>query len=496
MWKRIVIAGGGTAGWMAAATLSKLFGRSGYSVCLVESPNIGTIGVGEATIPPLSEFNSSLGIEEAEFVRKTKGTFKLGIEFIDWKEKNSSYFHAFGGFGPVSQGLPFYKYWLRWQKDNPSSDIGDFSIAAACAMDDRFLIPDSGMNAIISNLKHAYHIDAGLYAQFLKELSVGRGVEHIQGEISDVCLNGTSGFVEALQLKEGTRVEGDFFIDCTGFRSLLLGEALKVPYTSWDKWLVCDRAWAAPSPSVDGELKPYTKSKAHEAGWQWRIPLQHRVGNGLVYSSNYLSDEKAKELLVSGIEGNPLSEPRLIKFMPGVREKMWDKNCLAIGLSSGFIEPLESTSIHLIQLALIKLLQLLPSSETNCVNSKNFNREMLDEITHIRDFIIAHYYVTNREDTPFWKYCKNMPIPDSLSDKLELFRVAGNLRNTSNDLFGESSWVSVLVGQGLVPESYLPVVDNPSTEELDKYMQQIRSQIDFSVSKVPKHKDYIKGFVG
>ncbi|MDO3382936.1 tryptophan halogenase family protein [Gilvimarinus algae] len=490
-WKRIVIAGGGTAGWMVAAALARVFGKSGYEITLVESPDIGPVGVGEATIPPLIAFNRMLGLNEQEFIRQTKATFKLGIEFVDWRSAGERYFHGFGGFGTAAQGVPFYHYWLKWKKENPNSDLSDFSVTASSARSQKFIHPDSRGAAAIANMRYAYHIDAGLYASYLKHFAIALGVKHVQDEILDVCLRPDNGFIEALQLKSSNALQGDFFVDCTGFKSLLLGKALGIPYTTWGEWLLCDSALAVASNHASEAISPYTTAIAHSAGWQWRIPLQHRLGNGLVYSSSHLDHDAAQTLLLSRIEGEPLSGMKNIRFTPGVRKKAWEKNCLAVGLSSGFVEPLESTSIHLIQSAISRLVQLFPDADTNEVLARQFNRDFSSDMEEVRDFIILHYCLTERVGDPFWERCRTMSLPDSLQEKLELFRCSGRLIYEQKNVFTDINWVSVLIGQGVLPASHSPLVDGIPLRNLQTFMEKTRSEIAAAVDTMPSHQSFL-----
>lgn len=494
-WKKIVIAGGGTAGWMVAAALAKVLGKAGYEIALVESPNIATVGVGEATIPPMISFNRMLGLNEAEFLRETKATFKLGIDFVGWESSDKRYFHGFSGFGSSSQGVAFYHYWLKWLRNNPGSDLSDFSIATSSALSGRFMHPNPQTHPILGNLSYAYHLDAGLYARYLKEFSLKLDVKHIQDDIVDVCVKPDDGYIDLLKLKSGAEVKGDFFVDCTGFRSILLGKALGVPYVHWDKWLLCDSAIAMPSELRAKDATPYTTSTAHESGWQWKVPLQHRVGNGVVYSSKLLDHEKAEKEFLARVEGAPLADFNRIKFSPGAREKVWEKNCLAVGLSSGFIEPLESTSIHLIQAAISRFFQLIPDAETNEALAKQFNKDAMSEIEEIRDFIILHYCLNKRFGEPFWDYCREMPLPDSLSEKLEVYKVAGRLMYDQKNVFTDNSWISVLAGQGLLPNHYNPMVDGVTVKDLDKYMQKTRFDINSLVDRMPSHTSYLAGLL-
>lgn len=484
--RRIVIAGGGTAGWMTAAALSKLIGKN-LDVRLIESDAIGTVGVGEATIPTLHVFHQLLGLKESEVMAATNATFKLGINFENWRDRGEDYLHSFGHLGKDCWAAGFQHFWRRGLDLGVEYGVGDYCFEHLAAREERF--------AVLTNRdrNHAYHLDATLYAKFLRKFSENHGVTRIEGKIEEVQLDSHSGDIRALRLQGGECVEGDLFVDCTGFRGLLIEEALHTGYLDWSHWLPCDRAIAVQTTS-EGAPLPYTRSIAHESGWQWRIPLQNRVGNGLVYCSRYLDDESAKKLLLENVTGETLTEPRLIKFRTGTRRKHWNKNCVAIGLSSGFIEPLESTSIHMIQRSIIRLLQLFPSNGCNEADTEEFNRQTAAEIETIRDFIVLHYHVTNRDDSKFWRYCRNMPIPASLQHKLDIFRKQGHVFKQAGELFGESSWVQVMVGQGMTPDGYHPIVDLMSDEELKAFLSTIRDQVRHQVAKLPKHADFVQHY--
>lgn len=492
MWKKIVIAGGGTAGWMSAALMAKTLGRAGFDITLIESPTIASVGVGEATIPSFVHFNRLLGIDENDFLKKVKATFKLGIQFVDWDKPGTEYIHGFSGLGDQAQGLPFYHYWLRWQKDKPQSNIEDYFLASRCARKLKFMHPDPSVNPLLGGLGYAYHIDAGLYADYLKEYSTNRGIKHIQANITDIHLNKITGHIESLVLDDARRIEGDFFIDCTGFRSLLLGGALKVPFISWQKWLKCNRAQVVPTELTAENCVPYTRATAQKAGWQWRIPLQHRVGNGLVYASDYMDDAQAQSLLMSQLDSKAIAEPRMLSFTAGMRERFWEKNCVAVGLSSGFLEPLESTSIHLIQSTISRLSLLFPNADTNDVMAAQFNREACSEMEKIRDFVILHYHLNNRSNEPFWLDCANMELPDSLHNKIALFRKSAYVHHEQNDVFTEGSWLSVLIGQGVLPEHSMYMINTMGDQELDTYMKSVRDKISELSNKMPLHLDYIQ----
>jgi tryptophan halogenase len=484
--RRIVIAGGGTAGWMVAAALSKTLGKV-LDIKLVESDEIGTVGVGEATIPTLVTFHRLLEINEQEFMAATQGTFKLGIGFENWRDLRENYIHSFGITGKDHWTAGFQHFWLKGRMRKLASDYGDYCLELRASLENRFAhLPRGGMN-------YAFHIDAGLYAKFLRKFAEGFGVKRIEGKIVDVKLDETSGDVASIKLDSGDLLEGDLFIDCTGFRGLLIGQALHVGYEDWSHYLFCDSAVALQTESV-GPAIPYTRSIAREAGWQWRIPLQHRVGNGMVYCSRYLPDEQAKQTLLANIEGKVLTEPRLIKFRPGQRRQTWRRNCVAIGLASGFIEPLESTSIHLIQRGIIRLLQMFPRDGIRQSDIDEYNDQTNNEIEHIRDFIVLHYHLTHRQDTPFWRSCRAMDIPASLRHRLDLFRETGRVFRVPNELFAENSWIQVMLGQGIVPQQHHPVADLMGDEELAHFLNGIRNSVEKTVAQLPAHQAYVEQY--
>ncbi len=484
--RKVVVAGGGTAGWMAAASLSKLLGKT-LEVSLIESDDIPTVGVGEATIPTLIQLHELLGINEQEFVSKVNGTFKLGISFESWRDVKEDYIHSFGFTGKDCWAAGFQHFWLKGQQMNLAKDFGQYCGELVAAQQNKFAItPKQGLN-------YAYHIDAGLYAKFLRELAEEHGAQRIEGKIVGVNLENESGFISSLALESGAVIEGDLFIDCSGFRGLLIEQALHTGYDDWSHYLPMDSAIAVQTETVS-EPVPYTRSIAHEAGWQWRIPLQSRVGNGLVFCSRYLSDDDGKKLLLNNIEGEPINEPRVIKFQTGTRRKHWNKNCIAMGLSSGFIEPLESTSIHLIQRSITRLMQMFPYDGIRQPDVKEFNAQMSSEIEHIRDFIILHYHVTNRADTPFWRFCQSMEIPESLQHRIDLFKQTGRVFKVPTELFGENSWTQVMLGQGLVPEQYHPIVNMMSDDELNSFLRGIDQYVNTLVAQLPSHQDFINHY--
>ncbi|MCV2370616.1 tryptophan halogenase family protein [Roseateles oligotrophus] len=485
--RRLVIAGGGTAGWMVAALISKVLGKQ-LDIRLVESDEIGIVGVGEATIPTLLSYHELMGIQEAEFMAATQATFKLGIHFEGWRNLGEDYFHGFGTTGKDHWTAGFQHFWLKGRERGLAEPYTNYSLEWSAAKAGRFAhLPKNGLN-------YAYHLDATRYGQYLRGLAEASGVQRIEGKIGEVEL-AASGDIAALKLGDGTRIEGDLFIDCTGFRSLLLGQALGVGYEDWSHWLPCDSAVAVQTASV-GEPLPYTRSIAHPFGWQWRIPLQGRVGNGLVYDSRRLSDDAARSTLLAHIEGETLTTPRTLKFTPGQRHKTWHRNCVAIGLSSGFLEPLESTSIHLIQRSAIRLMQMFPAGGVRECDIEEFNRQSQNEIEHIRDFIILHYHVTNRRDAPLWQHCGSMDVPASLARRIELFRETGRVFHAANELFGENSWIQVMLGQGILPGAHHPTADLMGDVELGNFLGDIRAQVVRTVAQLPTHRAYVGSYCG
>jgi tryptophan halogenase len=484
--KKVVIAGGGTAGWMAAAAISKILGKV-LDITLLESDEIGTVGVGEATIPPLVTFNRLLDIKEQDFMAATQGTFKLGIAFEGWRDVNENYFHSFGDTGKDHWTAGFQHFWLKDRGRGSTRDYGEYCLELKAAEQNKFAhLPKGGLN-------YAYHIDATLYAKFLRKFSEGFGVKRVEGKITSVDQRSEDGFIESVTLESGKVIEGDLFIDCTGFRGLLIEQTLKTGYRDWSHWLPCDSAIAIQTESMI-EAIPYTRSIARESGWQWRIPLQHRVGNGMVYCSKYIGDEEAKQVLLKNIAGGRLTDPLSIKFKTGRRLKNWNKNVIALGLASGFLEPLESTSIHLIQRGVLRLMQLFPIDGIKPPDIEEYNKQSLLEIHNIRDFIILHYKVTNRQDTPFWRHCRSMEIPDSLAHRIDLFRESGRVFKIPNELFGENSWIQVMMGQGLIPEQYHQTVDVMGDEELTRFMENIRTHVERTAAKLPNHQTYVEQY--
>nr|WP_246347143.1 tryptophan halogenase family protein [Sphingomonas jinjuensis] len=468
----IVVTGGGTAGWMTAAALSRFLQR-GYRIRLVESDAIGTVGVGEATIPQIVNFNTALGIDEDAFLKATQGTFKLGIEFVDWLRPGHRYMHAFGDVGRAIEGNPFIPYWLRAQELGVAKPLSAYSLNEMAARAERMHRGGPVTSPMVPAIPYAFHFDAGLYAAFLRRIAEEQGVERIEGRIVSVERDGTSGDVAALLLEGDRRVEGDLFVDCTGFRALLIGETLGVGFEDWGHWLPCDRALAVPS-DIDDSLTPYTRSTAKAAGWQWRIPLQHRIGNGLVYSSAHLSDDEAAATLLAGLDTEALADPRPIRFRTGRRREGWRGNVVAIGLASGFLEPLESTSIHMIQSAIQRLLKLIPRARATDAIRAEYNRQTDFEIERIRDVIILHYHA-NQRDEPLWQAVRAMTLPDSLRHKLDLWRASGAITREHEELFTEVGWFQVLVGQGVISASYHPIADQINAADLGEFMELVEA---------------------
>jgi tryptophan halogenase len=487
---RIAIVGGGSAGWMAAAAIINAT-KGKASIVLVESEQIGVVGVGEATIPPIKLFNQMLGIDENEFVRETQGSFKLGIEFVDWSQKGHRYFHPFGSHGRDFDSVPLYQYWLRERQRGDDTSLDAYSMAWVIARENRFSPPARDPRLVQSTFDYAYHFDTILYGRFLRRYAEARGVVREEGRVVETCLS-DEGNVSAVRLQDGRAIEADFFIDCTGFAGLLIEQALGTGYEDWTHWLPCDRAMAVPSVS-SGAFTPYTRSTAREAGWQWRIPLQHRTGNGYVYASQFISDEAASDALLSGLDGEPIADPRPLRFTTGRRRKFWNRNVVALGLASGFLEPLESTSLHLIQTGINRLLALFPGKGDNRLQAAEFNRLTGEEYERIRDFLILHYHATIRDDAPLWRYTANMDIPDSLAWRMEHYRATGRLVSPGTELFLNPSWMAVYAGQEVEPEGLDPlVVDSPVAGA--ERLAGLRRVMAEAVSPVPDHRAYIERF--
>lgn len=488
--KSIVIVGGGSAGWMTAAALADTVGRS-CSITLVESEAIGTVGVGEATIPPIRNFNQRIGIDEATFVKETAGSYKLGIQFVDWSRIGHSYFHPFGQYGAEFDKVPFYHHWMHEFLDGKiSGPIDDFSMCWAMAKAGKFAHPQPDRRKIQSTFDYAYHFDAGLYAGFLRRLSEARGVTRLEGRVVAVSQRAEDGFIESVTLENGAVVSGELFIDCSGFRGLLIEDTLNAGYENWQHWLPCDRAIAVPCEK-QAEITPYTRSTAKSSGWQWRIPLQHRTGNGYVHCSEFISEEDATETLMGSLDGAPLAEPRTLRFVTGRRRKFWDRNCVAIGLSAGFMEPLESTSLHLIQYGILRLIALLPDSGMSPLLAQEYNRQTTAEYERIRDFLILHYKATTRNDAELWRYCSAMEIPDSLQYKIDHFRSHGMLVSDERELFANPSWIAVYLGQDIVPQRAPAIASMREGVPVAERMQMIARAMDEAVAEMPTHADFL-----
>ena len=480
---RVVIAGGGTAGWMTAAAIARTMGKT-VDLTLVESEAIGTVGVGESTIPPLQTFNRLLNINEAEFMRETEATFKLGILFDNWKEEGSRYFHSFGLTGKDHWSAGFQHFWLYGREKGHTESYDDYCLELVAALEGKFAhLPDDRMN-------YAYQLDATRFAKFLRKMAEGDGAKRVEGKIASVELDATSGNIAALQLESGTRIEGDLFVDCTGFRAILMEQALHVGYDDWTHYLPCDSAIALQTENVPPPL-PYTRAMAHDAGWQWRIPLQHRTGNGIVYCSRYLSKDAALERLLGNVEGKVTTEPNHLRFVTGTRRRQWYRNCVAIGLSAGFMEPLEATSIHLIQRAILRLIRMMPHEGVSERDVAEFNDQQNQDMLQIRDFLVLHYVVTERRDSPFWRHCAAMPIPDTLAQKIELFRETGRVFRRNEELFAENSWVQVMMGQGILPQSFHPITGKMSDDELKRFLGGIRDTVSRTAASLPAHAQYV-----
>jgi tryptophan halogenase len=491
--RRIVIVGGGTAGWMTAAPLAQRLARHPTQPCevtLVESPEIGTIGVGEATLPTIRVYNKALGLDGADFVAKTQASFKLGIEFKDWGHVGNRFFHQFGDFGPALAGISAHHHWLRLaQAFDKMPDIENWSLASVMARHNKFVPPNEETPGMTDAYSYGFHFDASLYAGYLRDYAVAHGARRIEGMIVEVEQHPETGFVTAVKLRDGRRVEGDLFVDCSGFRGLLIEGTLKAGYEDWSNYLPCNSAQAVPCASAP-RLTPFTRSTAQEAGWTWRIPLQHRIGNGYVYSNDFTSDERARDVLLGALDGAALDEPRQLRFVTGRRRKSWDKNVVAIGLSAGFVEPLESTSINLIETAVGKLLELFPDRDCAPELANEFNRLMGIRYESVRDFIVMHYKLTRRDDTPFWRYCANMAIPDSLHHQIELFRATGRVAIIDRAGFAEPSYVAMMMGLGVTPKRYDPLADRVDIRAAHGHFAELRDMIAQTVARMPDHGAY------
>lgn len=490
--RKVVIAGGGTAGWMTAALLSKVLGKQ-LSITLVESDDIGIVGVGEATIPPIQTFNKYLGIDEKEFLRETNGTLKLAIKFENWKKQGESYFHTFGAPGANMGFCSFQHYWLRAKQEGLTQSLWDFDLNYLACQAGKFGKINSQQNPL-HEMQYAYHFDSALYGQYLRKKSEAMGVVRCEGKIKRVDVSSENCCVKGLELESGKQIEGDLFIDCTGFRGLLIKQALGVQYEDWSHLLPANSAIAVPTKRFEKTL-PYTRSIAHKAGWQWRIPLTHRNGNGIVYCSDYMDDAKAEETLMLNLDSEPLDEPRKINFRTGRTSQQWHKNVVAIGLSSGFLEPLESTSIHLIQSGIVRLLKLFPNQGTSQANINTYNSESKQEFETVRDFIVLHYYLTERDDSDFWNDMRNLKVPHRLESKIQIFKDAGAIFNDNNDIFKDASWLQVMLGQGAVPKDFHPAALVPSKQELLNTMQQLLQLKQQPLQALPSHDAFLEKYL-
>ncbi|MBR9912266.1 MAG: tryptophan 7-halogenase [Gammaproteobacteria bacterium] len=490
MIKKVVVVGGGTAGWMSAALMQRVLGKQ-VTIELVESDAIGIVGVGEATIPPIQQVNAVLGIDEAEFLRATKATIKLAIKFDNWRVPGESYYHTFGVPGRNHAFCDFHHYWRRAEQLGLHSNLWDYDLNYLCC--EQGVFAKLQVKDPIWDVPYAYHFDSGLYGQFLRKISEANGVKRTEGMIDNVSIDPDSGFVTSLLLRDGRQVEGDFFIDCSGFRGLLIQKFLGTGYEDWSHWLPCDKAIAVPSERFEKTL-PYTRSIAHSAGWQWRIPLQHRNGNGLVYSSNHYSDDEAASILLANLDSPALGEPKMIPFRTGRARKQWHRNVCAVGLASGFLEPLESTSIYLVQSAIVRLIKLFPHQGVSDKLVTEYNEQARIEYETIRDFIILHYHVNERNDSQFWRDLRNMDVPPRLSDKIDLFRASGLLFQDQLDIFKDASWLQVMLGQGIMPEDYHPLADEPGEQQLQEMLAKMAASKRQPLAKLPQHDEFLRMF--
>jgi tryptophan halogenase len=488
----IVIVGGGTAGWMSAAALSKLTQARDVSVTLVESEQIGTVGVGEATIPPFVDFNKLIGIDEAEMLSAVGGTFKLGIQFTNWGRQGDSYLHPFGNYGYEFDGVAFHQLWQVLRDRGDPRPLHLFSPETMAAQFKRFSHSQEQRDDL-PPINYAYHLDAGAYARFLRAFAEARGVVRKEGRVANVRRNGENGFVEAVALEDGTELAGDLFIDCSGFRGLLIEQALETGYEDWTRWLPCDRAVALPSRRP-GDPLPYTKSTAWKSGWQWQVPLQHRNGNGHVYCSQFISDDEALAILRDNVEGEVTAEPNFLRFVTGRRRKFWNRNVVAVGLAAGFMEPLESTSIHLVGTALSKLVALLSLDGITPTQEETFNRLTTKEYARIRDFLILHYWATERTDSEFWNYCRTMDVPDTLKEKVDLFRLNGQVFREEDELFTATSWVAVMMGQRIMPHGHAPMAEALDSPKVRQEVDEIDKSIRYLVASMPSHAEYLQRY--
>lgn len=491
--KSIVIVGGGSAGWMCAAAMARMLGDQDITITLVESDSIGTVGVGEATIPDMLNFNAMLGIDEAEFLKETNGTFKLGIEFIDWGQKGERYLHPFGVHGVDMQGIDFHHYWMHSVAGGNNKPLQDYSLCAVAAHANKFVLPDPNPRSVLSHIRYAYHIDATLYARYLRDFAEDRGVTRIEGIVKSVDQDAETGDITTLTLENGATISGDFFFDCTGFRSLLSGGTLDVGFTDWSHWLPCDSAQTVASER-QGPLLPYTKATAKSAGWQWRIPTQTRTGNGHIYAGDFISDDDAIDTLIDGMDSAPKTDPRKISFRTGRRENLWEKNCIALGLSAGFLEPLESTSLYLIQVGISRFISLFPTRGVSPVIRDEYNKLLRKEFDQVRDFIILHYKATKRDDSEFWNYCRTMDIPDTLQAKIDLFAEGGRIFRYDDELFSKPSWIAVFLGQNIMPKVYDPIVAGLPHKDVAHSLGSMAGAMAQAAAKMPKHEEFLSRY--
>ncbi len=497
--RKIVIVGGGTAGWMTAAAFSRHLGETSCTIRLVESDQIMTVGVGEATIPAIREFNQRLGLDETDFMRNTNASFKSGIQFENWGQPGDSYIHAFGYYGQPINDVPFQHFWLKLRELGDQTSFSDYCMPHVASELGKFVHPVNDPASVLSRYFYAFHFDATLYAQYLRAWSEKRGVQRTEGKVVDVSLHPESGFIRSITLDSGEQIEAELFIDCSGFRGLLIEQTLKTGYHDWSHYLPCNSAFAISTAYEDDAtpIPPFTRARALQAGWQWRIPLQNRTGDGHVFCDEFISHDEATATLLENIEGEALSEPRLLRFTTGMRKKIWNKNCVSIGLSGGFLEPLESTSIYLIQTAILKFIRSFPDRNFDSIHMHEYNRQMTDKYIEARDFLILHYHATRRDDTPFWDYCRNMEVPEELNRRIELFRNSGMVSYKQSELFVEHNWLAVLIGQGVIPERYDPRVDGMQTDEIKRILLQMKTHIRQQAESLPVHArtlaNYCKG---
>lgn len=493
--EQIIIVGGGTAGWMAAAALSRLSAQRQVAITLIESEIIGTVGVGEATIPPFLDFNKLLDVDEREMLAAVQGSFKLGIQFVNWGKVGDSYIHPFGAYGYQMEGISFHHVWHKYRSSGDQRPIQLFNLETMAAFFGKFARTEDYSREDLPPVNYAYHLDAGRYAKYLRGYAEARGVVRVEGKVADVALDGETGFVTSVTMDNGSVLAGDLFIDCSGFRGLLIEQALKTGYEDWTHYLPCDRAVALPCVREDGSGPlPYTRATAHSAGWQWQVPLQHRNGNGHVYCSGFMEDQEALDILVRNMAGKPGAEPNYLRFVTGRRKKFWNKNVVALGLSAGFMEPLESTSIHLINTGINKLIALLSLDGVTPVQEETFNRLTAKEYARIRDFLVLHYNATTRDDSDFWNHCRTMAVPDSLTEKVELFRHNGQIFREDDELFTETSWAAVMMGQGIMMGGHNAMADALKEPSTGREIDAIQQSIQFVVQHMPAHGDYLRQY--